>query len=361
MAKKKKNNKSFLKYTVVVVVVLLPFVIFALLRIIPVGPETAPQINTAKSVEWSDDKYFGVEDRSKFPPISNPEYVSSSEANKFLTDDENVYTFFLGGKRYVYPEKILAFHHIVNDTVNDAPIAVALCLLTDSAAVYERKIDGSTLTFGTLAILYNGNLVMFDDKTDSYWLQLTGDSIKGKLQGNRLKSVARVDYTSWGKIKNMSQLKVLPPVKEMSFYQNFYKLSMKSNLGLFAIGKRKVPGIFPEYTTGIGIEVRDETKFYDLSRLLKKEIFEDEVGEWGLLFINDESTGSVKVFRRFVDNKVLTFTRVGSYLQDHQTMTKWDLDGVAIEGKLKGKKLISPFYTKVYWFGWWALFPETKY
>jgi len=357
MAKKKIGKLPHVYVIALILLCVIIGVLFVINR--PKNSEEMSQIDSSEKNEWPEKYFFGEEDREKFPAISKPKYVDSSIASQFLTDSENVYIFEAGGKRYVYPEKVLAFHHIVNDIINDTPVAVTLCLLTDSAGVYKREIDGSTLIFGTLAILYNGNLVMFDDKTDSYWLQLTGDAIKGRLRGNRLESFARIDYAKWGKIKNLPQLKILPPVKDMPFYENFYKLSMKSNLGLFAIGKQEVPKTYSEYTQGLGIKIGDEAKFYKLETIHGERVIEDEVGNWSLLLVSDEVTGAAKIFRRAIDNRILTFKKSGIYLQDDQTKSKWNMDGVAIDGKLKGKSLKSPFYMKVYWFAWWALFPST--
>lgn len=361
MAKKKNTFKIPTKFLFALSSLVFIISVLTVLNLLPKNPEMLSQFNSKTSILWSENNYFGEEDRAKFPAIIKPEYVNTSDSIDFLIDEDGVYTFELNGKRYVYPEKILAFHHIVNDTIDGVPVAVSLCLLTDSAAVYERKFNGLVHKFGTLAILYNGNLVMYDNITDTYWLQLTGEAIKGNLKGTRLKNFVRIDYARWGNIKSMPNLKILPPQKEMSFYDNFYIMSMKSKLGLFAIGKKKVPDTYPEYTQGLGLRVGDEAKFYKLETIHKAKLIEDTVGNWNLLILGDDVTGAAKIFRRFVDGDVLTFKKVGQYLVDNQTHSKWNLDGVATDGKLKGKRLVSPFYTKVYWFAWWALYPDTKY
>lgn len=47
-----------------------------------------------------------------------------------------------------YPLRVLSYHEIVNDEVGGRPIAVTLCPICWSAVVYDRTVDGRTLTLG---------------------------------------------------------------------------------------------------------------------------------------------------------------------------------------------------------------------
>ena len=51
------------------------------------------------------------------PPIDNPKYVSIKKANKQLKDNDIVFVVDAGSEVKIFPQNILVWHKIVNDTV----------------------------------------------------------------------------------------------------------------------------------------------------------------------------------------------------------------------------------------------------
>jgi hypothetical protein len=58
------------------------------------------------------------------PAILNPEYVSGEEADNQMQDTEPVLGLIMNGREMAYSLWQLDAHEIVNDVVNDVPIAV---------------------------------------------------------------------------------------------------------------------------------------------------------------------------------------------------------------------------------------------
>lgn len=85
-----------------------------------------------------------------------------------------------------YPIRILNYHEIVNDEFAGEPIAVTWCPLCGSAVVYDRTVDGRTLTFGVSGKLADDDLVMYDRETGTEWKQSHGEAIAGPLEGTSL-------------------------------------------------------------------------------------------------------------------------------------------------------------------------------
>lgn len=56
-----------------------------------------------------------------FNPLPNPAYVKSTEAS-FVNDDDRVLTVSIGNESVAYPVRIMAYHHLVADTVGGTPI-----------------------------------------------------------------------------------------------------------------------------------------------------------------------------------------------------------------------------------------------
>ena len=102
---------------------------------------------------------------------------------------EPVISLVLRDDAHAYPLRILIWHEIVNDTVGGTPVAVTYCPLCNTALVFERALDGTTLDFGTTGKLRNSDLVMYDRQTQSWWQQFTGEAIAGAMTGRQLRSI----------------------------------------------------------------------------------------------------------------------------------------------------------------------------
>ena len=73
----------------------------------------------------------------------------------------------VNGEAKAYPLRILIWHEIVNDTIGGMPVSVTFCPLCNTAVVYDRRLDGKFLDFGTTGKLRNSDLVMYERQTES--------------------------------------------------------------------------------------------------------------------------------------------------------------------------------------------------
>ncbi|EST38281.1 hypothetical protein N566_08305, partial [Streptomycetaceae bacterium MP113-05] len=129
------------------------------------------------------------------PAIDEPRFVPAGQVD-FLSDDQPVFCLDRPGDPRAYPQLVLVWHEIVNDTVGGAPLIVTYCPLTGTAIAFTGPPDGSALTFGTTGGLVNSNLVMYDRQTDSRWPQITGTAIDGRRKGQRLATTPLV-WSTW--------------------------------------------------------------------------------------------------------------------------------------------------------------------
>ncbi|WP_348730320.1 DUF3179 domain-containing protein [uncultured Mycolicibacterium sp.] len=128
------------------------------------------------------------------PPIDAPRFVTADKAD-FLHDADPVFGLVHRGEVRAYPQQILVWHEIVNDTVGGEPLSVTYCPLTGTAIAYLSP-PGDVRTFGTTGRLVNSNLLMYDRATESQWPQILGVAISGPLKGTRLDTVPLV-WTTW--------------------------------------------------------------------------------------------------------------------------------------------------------------------
>ena len=160
------------------------------------------------------------------PPIDDPRFVSASEADTWLSDDEPVMAIMHKGVKRVYPHQILVWHEIVNETIAGDPILITYCPLCGSGLAFERTIDGEAVEFGTSGQLYNSNLLMYDRKTDSYWTQVGGQAIVGEPAGRKLKPVS-IDTVPWGLWKRIHPKSVIFGVEVDGVFKAYQEEDLK--------------------------------------------------------------------------------------------------------------------------------------
>lgn len=130
--------------------------------------------------------------RDGIPSIQNPQFVPVNQETR-LEDREPVVTLILDGQTpRAYPIRYLTWHEIVNDVVDNIPVAVTFCPLCNSALAFDRRVDGTVLEFGVSGNLRHSDMVMYDRQTESWWQQAVGEGIVGHYAGTRL-----IDIPVW--------------------------------------------------------------------------------------------------------------------------------------------------------------------
>ncbi len=135
----------------------------------------------------------GGPSKDGIPSIDRPEFRPVAEITD-LAPTEPVIELAIGSEARAYPLRILTWHEIVNDEIGGVPVAVTYCPLCNAAVVFDRRVDGRVLDFGTTGMLRYSDLVMYDRQTESWWQQYAGTAIVGELAGRKLEMLpARVE------------------------------------------------------------------------------------------------------------------------------------------------------------------------
>lgn len=129
----------------------------------------------------------GGPDRDGIPSIDDPRFATLADAG--VPGIEPVVSVAIGGDARAYPLRILIWHQIVNDRVGGIPIAVTYCPLCNAALVFERRVGGDIVEFGSTGLIRFSDLVMYDRQTESWWQQYEGRAIVGVMAGARLRQV----------------------------------------------------------------------------------------------------------------------------------------------------------------------------
>jgi hypothetical protein len=318
-----------------------------------------------KPDSWSipvDEIFDGGPGKDGIPALTNPDFIAGSEAD-YLEDEDLVLGFVSGDEARAYPHKILDWHEIINDRLDETYISVTYCPLTGTGIGWNREINGEHTTFGVSGLLYNSNLIPYDRKTDSNWSQIRLDCVNGELKGTRIETFPLAE-TTWKTWKEM-----YPDTRVLST-----RTGHNRDYGRYPYGRYRTDHdylIFPVSNEDDrlpakervhGIVYSGQVRVYPFSEFQDQlQVIEEMLGDKNLViagsakdnfivsFLNDPGDGSTLSFMAVQDQYpvVLTDTEGNS----------WDIQGRAVDGPRKGTRLIAAPSFMGYWFSFAAFYP----
>ncbi len=225
--------------------------------------------------------------------------------------------------------------------------------------MYSRVINGEEYTFGVSGKLIRNVLVMYDRQTESLWSQLLGEAVQGPLVGTKLEFLPAYQ-TTWEDWKNQHPDSLA--LRKGYYgsrdpYSSYYISGQKGVIGETISDERLHAKEFV-----VGVEYQDEAVAFPFSVLNSEPVVNHVIGDIAILVVFNVKTGTGIVFNRNLDRQILTFEVVESLtLKDQETGSIWDgLNGVAIDGPLKGHELERTKSTSSFWFGWKDFYPDTE-
>lgn len=291
--------------------------------------------------------------RDAIKPIYRPRY-GGQDSLPWLRDGDLVIGYATRRGAYAFPLKILNFRELVNDVIDGQPILISYCPLCGSGVVYSRRLEGRTLLFGNTSALYQSDLVMFDHQTGSYWFQVQGEALVGKLTGKRLPPLPATTLP-WGEWKQLHpETRLLAADGSTAFGSQYasdpfagYAQQVDRGGFAFPVSKNKLDSRLRASEVVIAVEVGSHAKAYPLQRIGDGAV-NDAVGSVPVVLFSRGGTGSI--FRASVSGRRLFFDLPGGAFVDRQTRSTWNQAGRAVAGPLKGSSLQPLPSRRAFWF-----------
>ncbi|MFV1999434.1 MAG: DUF3179 domain-containing protein [Acidimicrobiia bacterium] len=312
------------------------------------------------------------------PSIDAPQFLTVADYLDILPANEPVVALEINGDARAYPVRALVWHEIVNDTVGGVPVAVTYCPLCNSAATYERRINGAETTFGTSGRLFASALVMYDRATESLWTHYNGLAVIGMLTGAEL-----VEFPSpllaWEDFRN-----AYPTGKVLDWTKTGYDRDYGRNPYTGYDDPTKEPFAFRGSVDDraaamqriVGIRLGGEAAAYALDFISggpgKATNIELDGSPLVILWKAGQSSaledvavgggrdvGSVGVFIARVAGQRLTMRHDGEMFVDEETGSEWSVIGEALSGPLEGSRLERVPQFDTFWFAWSTYQPDT--
>lgn len=259
------------------------------------------------------------------PSIDNPDFIAIEKAEEFLGDQEMGIAYSNNSTARFYPFLILAWHEIVNDTVDGQRILVTYCPLCFSGIVFDPLVDGERVEFGVSGKLWNSNLVMYDRKTDSLWSQVLGEAIVGEMTGNELEvlSFDQMEFGNWKSIHPSGEVLSKNTGADRFYGQDPYGDYYTTPGIYFTVSNEDTRLEKKDFVLGIVID--GKAKAYLPSAVKEVGLLEEQFAGKTIVVEYQEDLDVVRIFEKKSDNTL---------------------------------ERINPFAT--FWFAWAAVHPGTE-
>jgi hypothetical protein len=227
------------------------------------------------------------------------------DPERYLADDAVVFGFELGGTAYAVPRWVLFPHELLNAELDGHPVSLTYCTLCNAPILYDRRVDGDLLTFGSSGMLAAGNKVMYDEETETLWDQHAGAPIGGPYRASHpdlyLDQFA-VTQTTWGEWREAYPGSLALDLE--TGYDYDYR-QYEGDVGFFDAywtredviqpGVRRADGPLAEKASVYGLTDGDEAWVIPVDDVAPGTVLTAEVAGRPVVAIEDE-TGDVAVY-----------------------------------------------------------------
>ena len=298
------------------------------------------------------------------PALSNPQFIDVSQAT-YLSDNDLVVGYKKGNDLRAYSHAILNWHEIVNDDVSGDKLAVVYCPLTGTATGWSRMLPSGETTFGVSILVYNTNVIAFDRKTNSNWVQMLLKSVNGSLSGTKADNLQVIE-TTWKTWKEMfPSSKVLSTNTGFSRnYQSYPYGDYRTNHNTLIFSIEPDDNRIPRKERVLGVIIDGQAKVYRFSSLTSNSgLIEDTFNGESVVVAGDAQKNIMVAFeKKLPDGSIPDFTidNSGSGLLKDQFGNIWDAFGEAVSGPLSGQKIRSPQFIIGYWMAFGSFYPNAE-
>lgn len=257
----------------------------------------------------------------------------------------------INGQAKAYPIQFLGYHHHVQDTVGGKAILVTYCTVCRTGRVFEPIVNDKKENF-RLVGMDHFNAMLEDATTKSWWRQVTGEAIAGKLKGRQLPEVfsTQTSLSQWLELNPNSLIMQADPA-----FINSYDSTLKYENGT---SKSSLTGTdslsWKDKSWVIGVKVGTETKAYDWNQLKKEKIIQDKIGTAPVLIVLSKNEKSFFAFERPADNAVFSLNNDTLFFDNR----KYRIDGKGIDTSFSLKSLPA---SQEFWHSWRTFNPKTLY
>jgi Protein of unknown function (DUF3179) len=254
------------------------------------------------------------------------------------------------GEAKAYPIHYLGYHHQVQDTIGGKPVIVTYCTVCRTGRVFEPVVNGQPEKF-RLVGMDHFNAMFEDATTKSWWRQVNGEAITGKLKGLQLPEVfsTQTSLGAWLQLHPNSLI-----MQPDSAYIKSYGKGIKYENGKSREGLTGTDSLsWKKKSWVIGVKAGNGRKAFDWNELKTQRIIQDKIENTPLLLVLADDDKSFFAFERPDEAAQFSLHKdtisYGAY--------QFRIDGKGIDTSYSLKPL--PAYQE-FWHSWETFNPDTR-
>lgn len=292
-----------------------------------------------------------------FPAVDYPK-MSADPLTLPIKDEAQMAIIEHNGITKAYPLDYLIHGHIINDWFGDRLVSLTYCALCRSVIPFDVT-DIGPLYVGAMK---NGNMVLADRKTGTFFQQGTFESTIGPLHPRTLDMVM-FQFLTWKQVKELDEMPQISHVTEDDFRPfalpipgAWEKLTSGDLTPGLSAAKRD--NSFPARTSVIGVTDPSVTPkiVYLKEEVLQQGVVSNEANDL-ILVARDKA---VNAFRATVDGTLISLVQgEGNDLRDQATGTVWDIRGKHKQGPIQSN-LQMLMTSDEYWYSWKLFHPRSE-
>ena len=252
------------------------------------------------------------------------------------------------GQAKAYPIRFLGYHHQVKDTIGGKPVIVTYCTVCRTGRAYEPLVNGKPENF-RLVGMDHFNAMFEDATTHSWWRQVNGQAITGKLKGQQLPEVysTQTSLKKWLELNPNSLVMQADPAFIASYDTSMrYESGQSRNplTGTDSLSWNKKSWV-------VGVRAGQQQKAYDWNKLKTERVINDKIGTIPMVLVLAKDDKSFFAFERPADWQFS--------LQDDNLLAadrKFLINGKGIDTSFSLKPL--PAFQE-FWHSWQTFHPST--
>ena len=284
--------------------------------------------------------------------------ILATVADNKVDSSKLVIGISINGQAKAYPIEIIGYHHQVQDTVGGEPVMITYCTVCRTGRVFSPFVNGKFQHF-RLVGMDHFNAMFEDEDTKSWWRQATGVAVTGKLKGTALKELPSQQLRLGTWMRQYPNTLIMQP--DAAFAKQ-YKGLEGFDMGTIKSGLEKRDSASWQFKSWVvGVLADGHEKAYDWNELLKQKVINDTIGNKAIVLLLENDNASFHVWNRQVNDKLLQFSFDAGLqtLKDSTTNSVLNMDGLCIDGPLKGSKLSAVAAYQEFWHSWQSFHPRT--
>ena len=299
---------------------------------------------------------------TRTPTITSAKSIRATE-ERYLAAGDIVFGLRFNTLSQAYPERVLAWHGVVQDRVGIVDIIVVHCLPCGGAAAYKREAsDGRAYTFAIANLVTGSRRLLFDAETMSLWDPISGRAVAGSLAAKNVSLTAvPMARTTWGEWKDRYGTGFVLAL-DTGFVRDYAEGAALRGEGGLERPQFPVAALdsrFAAKVRVIGVNLGGVWRAYPVEAVEQARLVQETVAGVTVVLISAGPGKGVQVY----DAQGTRFEAVtggGATLEvSDREGGRWFVDDERLLNSRNGRTRAALASTPVWWFAWSGAHPDT--